>query len=192
MKTKPRNNNVKFENWKSGRYIVKRTEKGAFVTYRKQKGSGIKSRSQAQEIYNLTGTFRSDVVRVNKKRVKLEKNVQQKIYSKTMIGKNTSIIRTNLPIKSEKYYQHVAIIYWYKRGTKRQKSIGYSDIRGTKEDAIKRAVWNAIRDKIITYTWSVNFETNQAFPPDSNSKPIRIELKHEVATYVKSEGKWKK
>ena len=169
---------ISFENWKSGRHIVLRNEKGYFITYRKQKGSGIKTFKQALEIFNKTGTFNPKSIRVGKKRVKTKKD----ILSRTKIGKNTFIIRSNKPLENEKYYQHVTKIYW---GNKRRKTIGYSNMRGTKAESIKRAIYGAIKAGIIDYEWVVDIDNGVAYPPETNKKSIKFELVHQVATYVK-------
>ena len=173
---------TKFENWKNGRYIVQRNDQGKFITYRKQKGSGIKSVKQANEILNKTGTFRVDTVRIGVKRVKAND-----ILSRTKIGKNTIILRTNKPLKKENYYQYVTSIYWIKA---RKTTIGFSNMRSNKEESTKRAIQGAIRLGIISYEWTVDIDNLIATPPEADGKPVRFTIKHEVSTYVKSTGKW--
>jgi len=174
---------IKFENWKSGRVIIQR-DKGKIVTWRKVKGSGIKTKADALEIFNTTGSFRRDVIRLKQKTIK----TKLKVFSKTKIGYNTYVVRTNKPIKSEHHYQYITLIYW---GKERHKTIGYSNLRGTREQSIQRAVQQAIRDRIISYEWRVDIKNRIATPPNPKEKAIRFELTQEVGTYVKAKGKWK-
>jgi len=174
---------IRFENWKNGRWIVERNSEGKRTTWRKQKGSGIKTLVEAKEIFDLTGTFRKDTIKINEKTVK----TRQKIYSRTRIGKNTIIVRSNKTLKSETHYQYFAMIYW---GKERRRTTGWSNIRGSLKQAIERSIQQAIRDRIITYEYRVDVQNGTAYPPNPKQKPIKFEVRHEVATYVKAKGQF--
>jgi len=54
---------LKFETWNGRRAIVLRTEEGKLITWRYQKGSGIKSKQIAKKVYTKNGTFHRDRVK---------------------------------------------------------------------------------------------------------------------------------
>jgi hypothetical protein len=172
---------IHFENWKNGKWIVNRVN-GKRTTWRKLKGSNIKTKAEAAEILSKTGSFRLNVIKVKNKSVK----VKQRIISRTKLGTNTIVVRTKTPLRNEKHFQHITIIYW----PKGQKTIGYSKLQGTLEQSIHNSIQAAIRDRIITYEYVIDIAKGIAIPPNPKHKTLNFKVKHEVATYVKAKGQW--
>jgi hypothetical protein len=172
---------IKFEKWKNGTYVVARNEKGHFVTYRKQKGSGIKTKEQAVNLFTKYGSFTKDTIKLRG-----EKNITIKdksIISKRKIGKNTYVIHSKDVLKKYKKFQYISKIYW---GKERKQTTGYSNFNADKSQSLNRAIAGAIKANIITYDYKIEIYDNNvgvAVSPDMKVR-VMFEYKTEVMSYV--------
>jgi len=158
-----------FENWKRGRIIVKREDvyktkgtktiklKGKIITYRKQKGSNIRSRIEAEEIFRKTKTFYKDRWKISGK-VYQSKDIES--VSKIGSFKDTSQIVSSSPIKGIGVYQYKVDVKWDDTQNKLiDTTTGFSKSsvklkeKEMKESAFHYAVGKAVAKQIITYDY---------------------------------------
>ena len=197
---------LKFENWKSGRRLVIRNEKGQLIASRTQKGSGIKTKEQAKKIFKKTGTFYIDRTRISRNFSRLENKKIKKVTfagksktkqisttnkgfrSITQIGKDTVLIRSKKPIRNEKHAQKVVElkiegkVYYV-----------YSDLNGSEKEknkqAFLRARSDAIANGVINYDWSIQpTGTDKGAFVSPRGQQVPFTYTVEVQTFVKSEG----
>ena len=198
-RTKP----VRFETWKGSRVITYR-KNGKIVSRVKQKGTGIKSVEEAKSRIKRFGTFKKNTLalqksKIMKKRdVKNLKEIQVKVSDKkvkkidvknknvktaTLIGKTTVLISSEKKLKKQGFYQNVCRIQW---GSPSNETIGYSDIRGSKRQAFKRALGGAINLGYITYEAEISkVNKNELIAVEPNGKKIKIKMDCYIQTYVK-------
>jgi hypothetical protein len=192
--------NIKFENWKNGRQIVIRNEKGQLISRTKQKGSQIKTKAQAVKKYKEDGTLSRFIKVLSKQnpQIKKAKNLTFKGTNGTiniknakraqLIGKNTAVIKTAKPLKNYPNYQWTVLVKW---GDKQQQTIGRSDFvtkKGSKLQAFQRAVGQAVELKILDYTYKFDFTSEtEGIATSSNGKDILLfTMSYEVQTYVRT------
>lgn len=202
---KSKKEGIKFENWKSGKTIVQRDSKGRFVSKLPQKGSGIRTKQQAYERIKTSGTLRKDTARVSRRNPSIENGNISKVTikgskkSKTirvkraklrkaqMIGKNTIFLSTEKLIPSQQHYQYICTIKW---GDNQRESYGYSDLRGTKKQAIQKAINHASSLKIINYTQkqeeNVTFIDDKTGQVTDGREIIFFTYEITVKTYVRA------
>ena len=143
---------ISFKVIKGSRYIIKRDSKGRYESRRKQKGSGIRSRQQAYEIYRKTSTLYKDRVRIKSKDASpktVDVEESSKVYQ---IGKNTGMIKSKTPVSNQNHYQWTATVQWGKH-----KTTGYSTIKGSKKEAFNMALAKAIDKRYVTYEHHIQF-----------------------------------
>jgi|SRR6056297_2880133 len=190
---------IRFETWKGKRVITIRNDKGQILSRKQQKGSGIKSKAQAKRIYNKNNSLDINTVKLSnrnpqtkKKKINRltikgkdkSKNVNLKgagFQNATRIGKNTAVLRSKRRIKNNDYNQVIAKVKW---GEKQTETIGYSDIRGTPEQAFNRARSGAIMKGLISYDHKIKFEGSLKGVAYKPNNIVYFEVVFEVQTYV--------
>jgi len=177
---------LKFETWKGRRVIVSRDENNKFQTFRKLKGSGIKTKNQAQIQLNKTGTFYEDRVRIGNTTTNV-KGVDRVIK----IGKTTSVISSKKPpTKTTAPYQYAAYVTWQLK--KRIVSTkGFSDLvskGGNKRQAFDRAYGVAVSDGVLTggsNSANAQFITSERGVVVQGDERVHFKVNYEVQTYIK-------
>jgi len=138
VRTKIYKEEVVFKNYAGIKYAVYLDNKGNRVTWRKLKGSGIKSREDAYNLISTTGTFYPDRIKIsrNKPRIagveakilyigsKAVNVTKAKVRSSVAIGKKALLVRSKNPISKYKNYQYVCRLEF--RGYKSVE--GYSNL----------------------------------------------------------------
>jgi len=180
---------------KRTRVIVARDDKNKILTYRYQKGSGIKSINQAQSQLNKTGTLYENRVRSGNQTIEVND------FVRITKSANVNIIESKTPTKSSAPYQYSALIRW-DLGTSNPTSIGYSNLvnakskrntslkLGNKKEAFDRAIGNAVSQGILSGTsdgYEIQMSTNERGIAIKKGNPkIRVWFKvtFEVVTYV--------
>ena len=190
---------ITFETWKGKKVIVIRNENKKFISWKIQKGSGIKTKEQAYKVYKKNNSLDKQTVRISRNNPKTNiksvntvtikgkdksKNINVKdsnFQNATQIGKNTVVLRSKRRVKNQQYYQIIAKVKW---GDKVSETIGYSDIKGTPEQAFNRARSGAIMKGLISYDHKIKFEgkfKGIAYKPNNI---VYFEVNFEVQTYV--------
>lgn len=154
---------IRKESWKGRAYWVVRNEKGSFVTFTRQKGSGLRTKAQAIERFKKQDTLRDATVLVRgakgRKRAVDTRGVT--IFGRKKIGRNTELIRSDRPVKADTR-QIVAKVSWGKITTYGYSNKFSSNYRATqaREDAFRRARSDAINQGVIGYDWHIEWISN--------------------------------
>jgi len=162
---------VKFEKWKTGTFFVIRLN-GKIVTYTKKE----KRKTKAQYIEEFK-TFKT----VSRKRIKEKK--QSGLIQETRLGRNTVLKTSERELPNQPKWQITAVVDWAGKTT-----TGYSDIKGTRDQAFSRARTEAKNENIITYYHKIEFynaNSGVAIAPDGKTA-ILFHVKFVYQTYVHS------
>jgi len=161
----------KLETWKRGKYWVLRDKKGVLITFTTKK----------------KGVFKADVEKTYKEYKTLNQRVinyikRYGVISEKRIGKNTVVKVSDEILPKQDYYQVTCVIDW---GT--TETVGYSNIKGSKEQAFDRALADAINQNIITYKYThiPKGNTGVYISPDGK-KYVYYTVSYKYQTYVKS------
>ena len=170
--------------------IVVRKSTGLIQSWRYQKGSGIKTKSQALAIYGSNNTLYKDKVRVGDRTLQAEG-----VRDPTRIGKNTGSVFSKRPAaKGNDAYQWSAFITW----PEGKKSRGFSNLvnearkgltKGRQIQAFDRAIGDAVTNQIITYEYDVQMATDTRGVATLGNTTIWFNVKYEVQTFLRLKPK---
>jgi len=180
---------TRFETWKGKRVIISRDNDNKINTWRYQKGSGIKTKNQAQMQLNKTGTFYEDRVRTGSITTEVKG-----VVSISNLNQYTSVITSKSVPKKETFpTQFSCRVFWQtgKRIVTTQgysdfvKGHGYSAINKSKSQAFDRAVGEAVSQDIVTYNHDIQHISPEKGVAIKGDERIFFRVSFEAVTYIK-------
>ena len=173
---------INFEVWKGRKVIVARNETGGFQSWRPQKGSGLRTKQQATNLFKQNKTFNPDIARVGRNRVQARDIIRIDDF-----GKSTQVVVSKGVPKKQDIVQYVAFINW-QVGGRVVMTRGFSEKLingGNKKQAFDMAIGEAVSNHIITYEWDVQEVNSERGVAIKGDKKIWFKVQYQVQSYIR-------
>jgi len=164
--------------------------KGKVLAYRPQKGSKLRSRIEAQQIYYKTKTLYNDRWKVGRRIVK-----GKSITSVYKVGdyNNTYQIVSTAPVKEVGNYQFEAKIIWevkgnpettaYSKGTLNENVTRITSLRN---EALNSAIGSGVTKKIISYEYDIQMISPERGVAIKGNSRIFFRVYYRVLSYIQN------